>query len=78
MTSSPLPLTLPNSIKQAAERLAEEDGVSLNDWISSAVAQKVGSVQTASEFFAGRAAKAEGTGIMPFLVNAPDVSEEIL
>ena len=48
------PLTLPAGIRSAAERLAEEDGVTLNDWIASAVAQKVGAVETA-EYFRKRA-----------------------
>lgn len=77
MTKAAYPLKLPNSIKQAAQRLAKEDGVSLNQWISSAVAQKVGSVETAAEFFKRRAARAKGgTSLMDFLVNAPDVPEE--
>jgi hypothetical protein len=42
-------------IKKAAQRLAKEDGVSLNQWIASAVAQKVGVVETAAEFFNARA-----------------------
>jgi len=45
------PLKLPTSIKMAAARLAKEDGVSLNQWIATAVAQKVGAVETAAEFF---------------------------
>ena len=36
------PLKLPRSIKAAAERLAREDGVSLNQWIAAAVAEKIG------------------------------------
>jgi hypothetical protein len=76
MTRAAYPLKLPNSIKQAAQRLAKEDGVSLNQWISSAVAQKVGSVETAAEFFKRRAARAKGgASLMNFLVNAPDVPE---
>jgi hypothetical protein len=75
MNKAAYPLKLPNSIKQAAQRLAKEDGVSLNQWIASAVAQKVGSVQTAADFFAERAAHAKGTGLMPCLVNAPDTPE---
>jgi hypothetical protein len=47
MNKAAYPLKLRNSVKQAAQRLAKEDGVSLNQWISSAVAQKVGSVETA-------------------------------
>lgn len=77
MTKAAYPLKLPNSIKQAAQRLAREDGVSLNQWISSAVAQKVGSVETAAEFFKRRASRARrGQSLMHFLVNAPDVPEE--
>jgi HicB family len=40
-----IPLKLPNSIKKAAQRLAKEDGVSLNQWIAAAVAEKVGVVE---------------------------------
>lgn len=41
MSKNTSPLKLPQSIKRAAERLAKEDGVPLNQWISAAVAQKV-------------------------------------
>jgi hypothetical protein len=44
------PLQLPQSLKETAARLAQEDGVSLNQWIISAVAQKIGAVETANEF----------------------------
>ena len=36
------PLQLPISLMEAAARLARNDGVSLNQWITSAVAQKIG------------------------------------
>jgi len=45
------PLKLPASVKAAATLLAREDGVSLNQWIASAVAQKVGAIETAARFF---------------------------
>ena len=35
------PLQLPASLKDTAARLAREDGVSLNQWIVAAVAQKI-------------------------------------
>jgi hypothetical protein len=73
---STYPLKLPTSIKRAAQRLAKEDGVSLNQWIAVAVAQKVGTVETAAEFFAARANGREGTGLMKFLENAPEVEPE--
>jgi hypothetical protein len=42
MSKATYPLRFPVSIKKAAQRLAKEDGVSLNQWIAAAVAQKVG------------------------------------
>jgi hypothetical protein len=76
MSKATYPLKLPVSIKKAAERLAKEDGVSLNQWIASAVAQKVGVVETAAEFFKTRAGKATGAGLMKFLRSAPGVAPD--
>ncbi len=76
MSKSTYPLKLPLSVKKAAQRLAEEDGVSLNQWIAAAVAEKVGVVETAAEFFKKRARKATGAGLMKFLKDAPDVAPE--
>lgn len=73
MSKSTYPLKLPTSIKKAAQRLAQEDGVSLNQWIAVAVAEKVGVVETAASFFRKQAAKATGDGLMKFLRNAPNV-----
>jgi hypothetical protein len=70
------PLKLPLSIKKAAQRLAKEDGVSLNQWIAAAVAQKVGVVETAAEFFKKRAGRATGQGLMKFLRTAPKADSE--
>ena len=63
MSRATYPLKLPTSIKTAAARLAKEDGVSLNQWIASAVAQKVGAVETAAEFFRR---KADGRSLEDF------------
>jgi hypothetical protein len=59
------------SIKRAAEGLAKEDSVSLNQWIAAAVAEKVGVIETAADFFAKRAGSRSGTGLMKFLKKAP-------
>jgi len=67
MSKATYPLKLPLSIKKAAQRLAKEDGVSLNQWIAAAVAEKVGVVETAADFFRKRAGKATGEGLMKFL-----------
>jgi HicB family len=81
MSRTTYPLRLPNSIKRAAERLAKEDGVSLNQWIAAAVAEKIGMVETAAEFFANRAGSRSGASLMKFLKRtpkrAPDKGDEL-
>jgi hypothetical protein len=76
MSRSTYPLKLPLSIKKAAQRLAKEDGVSLNQWIAVAVAEKVGVVETAAVFFKKRAGKATGAGLMRFLRTAPKAAPD--
>ncbi|HEX4065176.1 MAG TPA: hypothetical protein VHZ09_04065 [Acidobacteriaceae bacterium] len=71
MNRSAYPLKLPISIKRAAERLAKEDGVSLNQWIAVAVAQKVGVIETAQEFFARRREKGDPQQLLKILQKAP-------
>jgi hypothetical protein len=44
------PLRLPTSIKAEAERLAASDGTSLDQFVASAVAEKVAALRTASCF----------------------------
>lgn len=73
MSKATYPLKLPASIKAAAARLAREDGVSLNQWIASAVAEKIGTVETAAHFLARRAGDARPEDLLPFLDRAPDI-----
>lgn len=76
MTGTPrykYPLQLPASLKDTAMRLARQDGVSLNQWIVSAVAQKIGAVETAEDFLRGRAAGANAGDLTRYLDRAPDV-----
>jgi hypothetical protein len=47
--------------------------VSLNQWIVSAVAQKIGAVRTADDFLERRAGKAGRGDLTRLLDNAPDV-----
>ena len=72
MSKATFSLKLTTSIKAAAARLAKQDGVSLNQWIASAVAQKVGAVETAAEFFRGRAGEARPEDLRAILARAPD------
>jgi hypothetical protein len=52
------PLRLPRSIKAEVERLAKQDGVSINQFIATAVAEKLSAMRTA-EFFAERRGRAD-------------------
>lgn len=76
MSKVSYPLKLPASVKNAAQRLAREDGVSLNQWISVAVAEKIGAVQTAADFLKARAGRARPEDLLPFLDDAPDKPPE--
>ena len=76
MSKATYPLKLPASIKAAAARLAKEDGVSLNQWIMAAVAQKIGAIETAADFFKHRAGNARPEDLKAFLASAPDVPPE--
>ena len=59
MTRPPTyPLRLPASIKAEAERLAAADGTSLNQFVATAVAEKVAALRTAS-YFAERKGRAD-------------------
>ena len=66
------PLHLPESLKASAMRLAERDGVSLNQWIVAAVAQKIGAVESAECFLKGRAGSAKPGALLSLLENAPN------
>jgi hypothetical protein len=50
--------------------------VSLNQWITAAVAQKIGAVETAADFFGRRAGNTSPEDLKAFLANAPDVPPE--
>ncbi len=73
MSKSAYPLKMPHSVKAAAARMAKEDGVSLNQFIAAAVAEKVGTMETAREFLRRRAGKAKPADLMRFLRGAPNV-----
>jgi hypothetical protein len=70
---SSYPLNLPDSLKHEAQLRAKRDGVSLNQWIATAVAEKIGSMKTV-DFFSERAASADPTGkrLLGILRDVPD------
>lgn len=51
-------LRLPASLKKELEKVARDDGTSLNQFIVTAVAEKLATLRTA-DFFAERAARAD-------------------
>ena len=72
MNKARVTLNLPASIKAAAERYAKHDGVSLSQFISTAVAEKIGAMG-AAEFFEKRATGGNRERAMALLASAPDV-----
>jgi hypothetical protein len=55
---STYPLRLPRSVKSEVERRAREDGISVNQFVATAVAEKLAVMNTAS-FFAQRRERAD-------------------
>ncbi|MGB6944894.1 MAG: toxin-antitoxin system HicB family antitoxin [Bryobacteraceae bacterium] len=52
------PLRLPRSLKDAVERISKEEGTSINQFVATAVAEKVSALETA-RFFQDRKARAD-------------------
>jgi hypothetical protein len=52
------PLRLPRSLKDAVVRLSKQDGTSINQFVTTAVAEKVSALETA-RFFRDRRARAD-------------------
>ena len=52
------PLRLPRSIKAAVERLARSEGISMNQFVATAVAEKLAVLDTAN-YFAERKSRAD-------------------
>ncbi|MGQ0655845.1 MAG: pilus assembly protein HicB [Betaproteobacteria bacterium] len=73
MSKSTYPLKLPTSVKNAAAQLAKEDGVSLNQFIAAAVAEKVGSLRAAQVYLAERAGNSKPGDLLRYLRKAPKV-----
>ncbi len=65
-------IVLPESLRKEAFRLAAEDGVSLSHWVSLAVAQKIGAVESAEEFFRRRGQGASRIDALRILQMVPD------
>lgn len=72
---STLSLRLPNSIHRHAKRLAEEEGVSVNQLISTAVAEKLSAIDT-ERYLMTRAARGRVTKFRRVLAKVPAAKPE--
>jgi len=71
MSRSTYPLKLPKSIKTAAAELARQEGVSLNQFIAVAVAEKIGVLRTTAEVLRERAGEATPIDLLRYVQAAP-------
>ena len=59
-STSTFPLRLPRSLRAEVERLAREEGTSINQFVATAVAEKLSAMRTA-DYFAERRNRADFT-----------------
>jgi hypothetical protein len=62
VSKSTYPLKLPNSVKNAAAELAKVDGVSLNQFIAAAVAEKGGHIADRASISSGESGHRQAQG----------------
>jgi hypothetical protein len=72
---STLSLRLPNSIHRHAKRLAEMEGISVNQLISSAVAEKLSAIDT-ERYLSERASRASVAKFKRVLSKVPNASPD--
>ncbi len=60
-------IDLPEDVRREVERLARERGVSPEEFVAGATAEKVGAIQSAAAYFAERAKRAKPGRLREFL-----------
>lgn len=65
-TKSPYPLRLPRSVKAEVERRAKAEGISVNQFVATAVAEKLATMNTAA-FFGERRQRADFKAFDPLM-----------
>ncbi len=68
---SALSLRLPNSLHNHIKEIAQQEGVSINQFISSAVSEKISAIMT-EEYLEQRAKKADKRKFKKILSQVPD------
>jgi hypothetical protein len=72
---STLQLTLPQSMHEQVEALAQKEGISITEFIMLAVAEKLATLATA-DYLAERAKRGSREKLLAVLAKAPDVEPE--
>jgi hypothetical protein len=72
---STLSIRLPNSIHQHAKRLAQDEGISVNQLVSSALAEKLCAID-AERYLNERAERGRSVNIDAILAKVPDIEPE--
>lgn len=72
---STLSLRLPESLHEQVKALAKKDGISINQFVSSAIAEKMSALLT-EEYLKGRAAKGNKEKFLNVLSKVPDVEPD--
>jgi uncharacterized protein (DUF1778 family) len=68
---SALNLRLPDSIHRHIKEVAKKEGVSINQFISTAVTEKISAIMT-EDYLKGRAARAQKNDLKKLLAKVPD------
>jgi len=72
---STMNLTLPQSLQAQVEALAQKEGISVTEFITLAVAEKLATLATA-DYLAERAKRGTRDKLLAVLAKAPDVDPE--
>jgi hypothetical protein len=72
---STLSLRLPDSLHKHVRELAQQDGISINQFISTAVAEKLAALMT-EEYLENRAKRGSRERFLAVLAKVPDVPPE--
>jgi hypothetical protein len=72
---STLSVRLPNSLHNRVRELAQQDGISINQFISTAVAEKLAALMT-EEYLEKRAKRGSRDKFLAVLAKVPDVPPE--
>ena len=78
MSKNTYPLKLPTSVKKAAAELAATAGVSLNQFIAAAVAEKVVSLRAVDDFLGEREGSAKPKDMLKYPGRAPKVAPSMV